>query len=33
MYFQLTYYDDILIRAFPMLFLLFNIIYWPICLT
>ena len=30
---KLTHYDDILIRAFPILFLVFNVIYWPICLT
>jgi hypothetical protein len=31
--YKLAYIDRILIKAFPIMFLVFNVIYWPICLT
>ena len=31
--YQLAGIDRTLIRAFPIVFLIFNIVYWPICLN
>jgi hypothetical protein len=31
--FQLDHLDKTLLVAFPFVFLLFNVIYWPVCLA